>query len=57
MSEIGDIIGGNITEDGVFVNQIAAKDGKTVSVNVLFYSNDHDSYDEKKAAVEALNSG
>ena len=57
MSEIGDIIGGNITEDGVFVNQVAAKDGETVTVNVLFYSNDHDSYDEKRAAVEALNSG
>ena len=57
MSEIGDIVGGNITEDGVFVNEIAVKNNDTVSVNVIFYANDHESYSEKRAAVEALGSG
>ena len=57
MSEVGDIVGGNITEEGVYVNQIAAKDGETVSINILFYANDHSEYEAKKSAVEAINDG
>ena len=57
MSAVGDIVGGSITDEGVYVNEVVAKDDATVTITVIFYANDHNEYEEKKSAVEAINNG
>ena len=57
MSAVGDIVGGSITDEGVYVNEVVAKDDSTVTITVIFYANDHSEYEAKKSAVEAINNG